>query len=237
MERRTTLRKAALHTRSDTATRRQPAQTIFSRKFCAAWLKTTSRSWERISIIKPAGGSSEGDCFVKQFPVVRSGLIWWRVLALAWFCGFFFAVPARALWQQPRASQSSESQSTGGSSQPPPSGQDHSSSPASKAPTTLEKAAGRQKPRAKKAPAISGKSRTVSTKKRKSRTLSPRVRRMRQAFVASTTLRPMTQQRIQDRSPAAYAGVEAYARAHPKEDAGALAWLGAGYAHLLHREF
>jgi soluble lytic murein transglycosylase len=63
--------------------------------------------------------------------------------------------------------------------------------------------------------------------------MSPRVRRIRQAFVASTTLRPMAQQLIQDRSPAGYAGVEAYARTHSKEDAGALAWLVVGYAHIL----
>jgi soluble lytic murein transglycosylase len=63
--------------------------------------------------------------------------------------------------------------------------------------------------------------------------MSPRVRRIRQAFVASTTLRPMAQQLIQDRSPAGYAGVEAYARAHSKEDAGALAWLVVGYGHVL----
>ena len=63
--------------------------------------------------------------------------------------------------------------------------------------------------------------------------MSPRVRRIHQAFVASTTLRPMAQQLIQDRSPAGYAGVEAYARAHAKEDAGALAWLVVGYAHVL----
>jgi soluble lytic murein transglycosylase len=66
--------------------------------------------------------------------------------------------------------------------------------------------------------------------------MSPRVRRIRQAFVASTTLRPMAQQLIQDRSPAGYAGVEAYARAHSKEDAGALAWLVVGYAHVLDHE-
>jgi soluble lytic murein transglycosylase len=47
----------------------------------------------------------------------------------------------------------------------------------------------------------------------------------------------MAQQLIQDRSPAAYAGVEAYARAHAKEDAGALAWLVAGYAHVLDRDY
>jgi soluble lytic murein transglycosylase len=60
---------------------------------------------------------------------------------------------------------------------------------------------------------------------------------MRQAFVASTNLRPMAQQLLQDRSPAAYAGVEAYARAHAKEDAGALAWLVVGYAHVLDHEY
>ena len=68
---------------------------------------------------------------------------------------------------------------------------------------------------------------------RKKRPISPRVRRIRQAFVASTTLRPMAQQLIQDRSPAGYAGVEAYARAHSREDAGALAWLVVGYVHVL----
>jgi soluble lytic murein transglycosylase len=46
----------------------------------------------------------------------------------------------------------------------------------------------------------------------------------------------MAQQLIQDRSPAGYAGVEAYARAHAKEDAGALAWLVVGYAHILDHE-
>jgi len=60
---------------------------------------------------------------------------------------------------------------------------------------------------------------------------------MRQAFVASTSLRPMAQQLLQDRSPQAYAGVQAYARAHAQEDAGALAWLVVGYAHVLDRDF
>jgi soluble lytic murein transglycosylase len=67
--------------------------------------------------------------------------------------------------------------------------------------------------------------------------MSPRVRRMRMAFVASTNLRPMAQQLLQDRSLAAYAGVEAYARAHAKEDAGALAWLVVGYAHVLDHDY
>jgi len=66
--------------------------------------------------------------------------------------------------------------------------------------------------------------------------MSPRVRRIRQAFVASTDLRPMAQQLVQDRSPAGYAGVERYARAHASSDAGALAWLVVGYAHVLDRD-
>ena len=77
----------------------------------------------------------------------------------------------------------------------------------------------------------------AATAKRRKRPMSPRVRRIRQAFVASTTLRPMAQQLIQDRTPAGYAGVEAYARAHSKEDAGALAWLVVGYAHILDHEW
>jgi peptidoglycan lytic transglycosylase len=60
---------------------------------------------------------------------------------------------------------------------------------------------------------------------------------MREAFVASASLRPMAQQLIQDRSPAAYAGVEYYARVHSKEDAGALAWLVLGYAHMLDKDY
>src|SRR4029077_6867790 len=57
---------------------------------------------------------------------------------------------------------------------------------------------------------------------RNPRPMSPRVRRIRQAFVASTTLRAMAQQLIQDRTPAGYAGVEGYAGAHAKRDGGAL---------------
>ena len=97
------------------------------------------------------------------------------------------------------------------------------------------------RPQAKKSAASkkpaggSAKRRVAST--RKKRPVSPRVRRMRQAFVASSSLRPMAEQLLQDRSPAAYAGVEAYARAHSKEDSGALAWLVVGYAHVLDKDY
>ncbi len=67
--------------------------------------------------------------------------------------------------------------------------------------------------------------------------LSPRVRRIRQAFVASASLRPMAQQLLADRTLAAYTGVQTYARTHAREDAGALAWLVLGYAHVLDRDY
>ncbi|HEY7615267.1 MAG TPA: tetratricopeptide repeat protein, partial [Terriglobales bacterium] len=47
----------------------------------------------------------------------------------------------------------------------------------------------------------------------------------------------MARQLVQDRTPAAYSGVEAYARRHAKEDAGALAWLVLGYARSLDHEY
>ena len=66
---------------------------------------------------------------------------------------------------------------------------------------------------------------------------TPRSRRMHAAFVASASLKPMARQLLQDRTPAAYAGVEAYARRHTQEDAGALAYLVLGYAHILDKEY
>ncbi|HMB82712.1 MAG TPA: transglycosylase SLT domain-containing protein [Terriglobales bacterium] len=77
----------------------------------------------------------------------------------------------------------------------------------------------------------------ASGNKKKRKTISPHVRRVRRAFVASASLRPMAQQLLQDRTPTAYAGVEAYARRHAKEDAGALAWLVVGYARTLDHDY
>ena len=73
------------------------------------------------------------------------------------------------------------------------------------------------------------------TKRRKK--VSPRIRRIRQAFVASANLRPMARQLLQNRTPAAYGGVEAYARRHANQDAGALAWLVVGYARILDHDY
>lgn len=47
----------------------------------------------------------------------------------------------------------------------------------------------------------------------------------------------MARQLLQDRTPAAYAGVETYARRHAQEDSGALAGLVLGYAHVLDKDY
>ena len=43
----------------------------------------------------------------------------------------------------------------------------------------------------------------------------------------------MAKQLLADRTPAAYAGVQRYAIRHKTDDAGGLAWLAVGYAHIL----
>ncbi len=47
----------------------------------------------------------------------------------------------------------------------------------------------------------------------------------------------MARQLLQDRTPAAYAGVQAFAVRHAREDAGSLAWLVIGYAHILDHDY
>ncbi len=84
------------------------------------------------------------------------------------------------------------------------------------------------------------KKKTVFASKRsqhRRRRSSPKLRRLHLAFVASSSLQPMARQLLEDRTPAAYAGVESYARHHPQEDAGALAWLVLGYAHILDGDY
>src|SRR6516162_10956163 len=136
------------------------------------------------------------------------GLKWWWVLALAGVCGLSaLARPLAARHPQqstnPAAADSPDKQSPTAPKTPPPK-------------TEPDQSGAKKPPH----PSTTAKKKTTtskSTARRKKRPVSPRVRRIRQAFVASTTLRPMAQQLISDRTPAAYAGVEAYARAHSKE--------------------
>ncbi|HKV61328.1 MAG TPA: hypothetical protein VJO16_05405, partial [Candidatus Acidoferrum sp.] len=159
------------------------------------------------------------------------GLKLWWVFALAGVCGLAANAHPVALNHpqqstNPAASDSPDKQSPTAPKTPPPKTEPDQSG--AKTP--------RKKSTAKPAARKRGPARGAAAK-RKRRPISPRVRRIRQAFVASTTLRPMAQQLIQDRTPAAYAGVEAYARAHSKEDAGALAWLVVGYAHFIDKDY
>jgi len=61
-------------------------------------------------------------------------------------------------------------------------------------------------------------------------------RRLNSAFIASAQLRPMAQQLLTNRTPAAYAGVVAYAASHPGE-AAASAELAIGHAYMLDRRY
>jgi soluble lytic murein transglycosylase len=160
--------------------------------------------------------------------VVQSGSQWCRAFAAAVFCGLFGVLlpPAEALTPSAR---------TLFQDLPAP----NPAQPASQAPVT-SKTPGAKKPSTPQAPAkkpAASASKRHYVNARKARTISPRVRRMRQAFVTSASLRPMAQQLLQDRSLPAYAGVQAFARAHAKDDAGALAWLVLGYAHVLDRDY
>jgi len=167
------------------------------------------------------------------------GLKWWWVLALAVVCGPLGGTDSTPLAQQASTPASDNPDKQVGATAPA------TDKPAQDEPAPAQPAP--HKPAPKKSPAAPSKATGATPAKkpgpthaaaaRRKRPMSPRVRRIRQAFVASTTLRPMAQQLIQDRSAPGYAGVEAYARAHAKEDAGALAWLVVGYAHVLDHDY
>jgi len=175
-------------------------------------------------------GVSGSRVSLRKAKAVRSGSMKWWVLSAA-LCGFGVLLPAaEARPQSAPGSATSQSEST-------PVTPAAKASPDESKPKTSAKTpskAANKTPAAKKPEASAAKRHSVAARKRP---VSPRVRRMRQAFVASASLRPMAQQLLQDRTPQAYAGVDAYARAHSKDDAGALAWLVLGYAHVLDRDF
>jgi soluble lytic murein transglycosylase len=86
------------------------------------------------------------------------------------------------------------------------------------------------------------RSRTSSAaeRKRHARRISKRPTaqtiRLTSAFHATEQLRPMAQQLAATRSPAAYRGVESYARQHPGEVAAA-AYLALGHAYMLDHQY
>src|ERR1700688_1320356 len=186
------------------------------------------RLWVRISTAKGAGSGS--NVFSREAKVVITGATWSWVLAAAAFCGYIGVLPPRAEALTPSALNALQDLPA-----PTPAQPSVQSPAGAKAPTSTKKTPGSKATTEKKPAASTSKSHYVNTHKR--RPVSPRVRRMRQAFVASASLRPMAQQLLQDRSLPAYSGVQAYARAHAKEDAGALALLVLAYAHVLDRDY
>jgi soluble lytic murein transglycosylase len=80
----------------------------------------------------------------------------------------------------------------------------------------------------------------TTRKKKSTHHATGKLGHIHRAFVASADLKPMALQLLQDRTPQAYAGVEAYAHKHASTanpDASALAWLVLGYARYLDRNF
>ncbi|HEX3587437.1 MAG TPA: transglycosylase SLT domain-containing protein [Candidatus Angelobacter sp.] len=94
----------------------------------------------------------------------------------------------------------------------------------------------RKKSRSAKSSSAKSKKATASAAQKKAQA-SRKLGHIKRAFVASADLRPMAQQLLENRSPQAYQGVEAYARKHTKDDAGPLAWVVIGYAHYLDKDF
>ncbi len=154
------------------------------------------------------------------------------VLVFAGFVSLEFFPSVWLAFVPPAVAQSKSSVETGLA--PSPAASAPAQSTASKS-TTSTPTSTKSTPANKNTAASTSTRKTTARKKRK--TISPRVRRVRQAFVASANLRPMAQQLLQNRTPTAYAGVEAYARRHSKEDAGALAWLVVGYARTLDHDY
>ena len=109
------------------------------------------------------------------------------------------------------------------------------------APSSTKKSSSRTRTSAKKLAAKSRKSsrrhKPTSRASRATRAArAARTARLRIGFVASAELRPMAQQLANLRTPAAYAGVTAYARKHTG-DAAAAAYLALGHAYLLDKRY
>jgi soluble lytic murein transglycosylase len=103
--------------------------------------------------------------------------------------------------------------------------------------TAAKKSTSAKSTSAKSSGAKSAKSKSAKSKKKKKKITPERARRVNRAFKASADLRPMAQQLLSNRTPQAYAGVEAFAKKHAGTDSASLAYLTLGYAHLLDRDF
>jgi soluble lytic murein transglycosylase len=128
-----------------------------------------------------------------------------------------------------------------------PAKKTHKAAPATATKTAAPKAAAAKKS-GKSVAAVtpartakSAKAASAKAAKKKSVVLTAaerrRLLRLNQAFVSSADLKPMARQLFSTHSPAAYAGVESYARRHAGTDAGALAWLAVGYSRFSDKDY
>ena len=118
--------------------------------------------------------------------------------------------------------------------------QDSASTPQKKSSSaaTTHKTSATQKPSAThKSTTAQKKSASGHSGAGRKKTTVARAHNMKRTFVASSDLRPMARQLVELRTPAAYAGVENYARAHAGTEAAALAWFAIGYAHYLDTQY
>lgn len=131
----------------------------------------------------------------------------------------------------------------------PMSGQGSAPASKKKVSSSRQVAAGKKKPSATSSSkgTRTAKTATAGSKQKKSRAAatkgrgadtgpSPRTLKLASAFRATTELRPMAQQLVAQRSPAAYAGVQAYAQSHPGEGASA-AYLALGHAYAVDHRY
>jgi peptidoglycan lytic transglycosylase len=84
--------------------------------------------------------------------------------------------------------------------------------------------------KSKRKAATTSKKKPASRKHAAAKPLPPT--ELQQTFTASANLKPMAWQLLEGHQPAAYKGVEAYARKHEADSAGSLAWLVLGDAYL-----
>ena len=109
----------------------------------------------------------------------------------------------------------------------PVAAQSDGATPPPKTPATTKTAHKTKKPAAKSKAKPTDSTRAART---------ARTARIKEAFVASTELRPMAQQLANLRTPAAYAGVTKYAHAHTG-DAASAAYLALGHAYLADKRY
>ena len=151
-------------------------------------------------------------------PVLRIAL---AALAVLWFC------------RLPLPAQSTSAPATNAPAPAEPVSNVHAANEPASGSATPESA--KRKPAAKKT--HTGHKASHSSSRRSSRAARmAHTKRIKQAFVASKELQPMAQQLATMRTPAAYAGVTAYAHSHTGE-AAAAAYLALGHAYLLDKRY